>query len=149
MASKLFKNSYIAVDENNIQGIGMCDRSGRMFYRKDLRKQMEWRGDSLGWIGLIVGVPYLDEPNSQLRPPPIKDDPISIKDPRPPYPYFDPSAPDITPYPEIIEKLEEDSFHDIPNPSFGTPNQIPGWPNDFDQPTYQQIVAKLNKVTFQ
>ncbi len=144
-----FVNKYTKYDMSDIDGVGICDISGFMFKRKDMRKQMEWRGDSLVWTGLMVGIPYLDQPNEQFRPPPIKDDPKPIDNPRPPYPYFDPTSPPVTPYPQILEELDADTFHNVENPSFGIPNEVPGWPNDYDVPSYSVVLEQLRKVTFQ
>lgn len=69
-------------DPSNIEPLGVCDISGQVFKRKDLLKQMEWRGNSLQWTGMWVGRPYLDSPNQQNRPPVVKADPVPVKNPR-------------------------------------------------------------------
>lgn len=74
--------SYI--DENNPQALGICDYTGFVHYRKDLIRQMEWRGNRLEWTGFLVGRDYLDIPNPQLRPPVLKPDPVPVRDPREP-----------------------------------------------------------------
>lgn len=63
--------------------IGVCDRSGFVFKTSELCKQMEWRGDRLVWTGLLVGRPYLDVPDEQLRTVKTKHDPKPVKNPRP------------------------------------------------------------------
>lgn len=149
MAYLAWKGRGVNLDEDLKDGIGMCDVSGFMFRRRDLYKQMEWRGDSLNWTGLIVGEPFLDKPNPQLRPPPIKDDPRPIKDPRPPFPYFDPNSPPIDQYNQLVEKLDDNTFTSNTPLVSGTPGEVPGWPNDFKVPPYNQLIAQLRKVTFQ
>ena len=149
MSYLAWKGRAVTVDEDLKDGIGMCDISGFMFRRRDLHKQMEWRGDSLDWTGLIVGASFLDKPNPQLRPPPIKDDPKPIPDPRPPFPYFDPESPPIDPYNQLIEKLDDNTFTSNTPLVSGTPGTVPGWPNDFEVPPYNQLIAQLRKVTFQ
>jgi hypothetical protein len=75
---------YVTFDFEHPQAVGVCDYSGFFFNHKDLHKQMEWRGNSLVWNGFLVGKPYLDIPNEQMRNPLIYPDPVPIKDPRPP-----------------------------------------------------------------
>lgn len=70
------------IDEWAPQALAICDRTGFIFKRKDLVRQLEWRGNRLEWTGLLVGRPYLDEPNEQLRPPPLKPDPVPVREPR-------------------------------------------------------------------
>jgi len=71
-----------SIDKSNSQALGICDRTGFIFKHKDLIKQLEWRGNRLVWTGLMVGRPYVDVPNEQLRPPPLKPDPIPVVNPR-------------------------------------------------------------------
>jgi hypothetical protein len=149
MSYTMWKGRSVNLDEDIKEGIGMCDISGFMFRRRDLHKQMDWRGDSLQWTGLIVGAPYLDKPSPQLRPPPIKSDPKPIKDPRPPFPYFDPDSPPIDSYNQLVEKLNDNTFIGDEPPDLGIPGEVPGWPNDYEVPPYNQLVAQLRKVTFQ
>lgn len=78
------KNKYVNIDMNNLDVVGVCDRSGFYFNRKDLVKQMEWMGESLQWNGMLVGKPFLDEPNEQGRTIRLPADPYPVKDPRMP-----------------------------------------------------------------
>ncbi len=66
--------------ENN--ALGICDYSGLVFNKKDLVKQMEWRGNALVWTGYLVGRPFLDVPNEQNRPPILPPDPVPVPLPR-------------------------------------------------------------------
>jgi hypothetical protein len=43
---------------------------------------MEWRGNAMVWTGFLVGRPYLDKPNEQLRPPLLPPDPVPVDHPR-------------------------------------------------------------------
>jgi len=76
------KGKYVAINENSPAALGVCDYSGFTFKREDLEKQMEWRGNALVWTGYMVGRPFLDEPNEQLRPPILPPDPIPVQNPR-------------------------------------------------------------------
>lgn len=79
------KGKHVTIDFEHPEALGICDRSGFVFMRKDLARQMEWRGNDLVWTGFYVGIPYLDVPNEQGRPPILPSDPIPVKDPRPPF----------------------------------------------------------------
>lgn len=78
------KGKHVTIDENNPEALAICDYTGFVFHRKDLVKQMAWRGDRLVWNGFLVGRPYADVPNPQLKPPILPPDPIPVVDPRPP-----------------------------------------------------------------
>lgn len=84
-----YKGKYVKVNKDSPSALGVCDQSGLLFNHKDLVKQMEWRGDRLVWTGFLVGKRFLDKPQEQHRPPPVKDDPKSIKDARFPGDYVD------------------------------------------------------------
>lgn len=77
------KGKHVTIDVTNPDALGICDYSRFVHNRRDLLKQMEWRGDALVWTGFYVGKTYLDQPNEQLRPPILPPDPVPIKDPRP------------------------------------------------------------------
>ena len=79
------KGKYVTIDPDRPVALGICDATGFVFKRTDLVKQMEWRGNSLQWTGYMVGRPYLDKPNEQLRTPLLKPDPIPVKNPRGPH----------------------------------------------------------------
>lgn len=82
------KNFYI--DESNPLARGICDKTGFVFRHVDLVKQMEWRGNSLVWTGFLVGKPYEDVPNEQLRTILFPPDPVPVDMARPyrPTPIF-------------------------------------------------------------
>jgi hypothetical protein len=82
------KGKYVVVDPNEPHAIGYCDKTGSPFLKKDLVKQMEWRGDSLEWTGFLVGKPFADKPNEQGRAPLVLQDPVPVKNPRPPQSNF-------------------------------------------------------------
>lgn len=71
-----------SIDPYNSEALGICDLTGFIHKRKDLLRQMQWRGNRLVWTGFLVGRNYLDKPNEQLRPPPLKPDPVPVKMPR-------------------------------------------------------------------
>lgn len=96
------EGKYVVIDPNNPEPIGVCDITGQFFNHKDLIKQMEWRGNHLVWTGLLVGKPYLDKPQQQNRPYPVKADPYPVKNPRP---LIKTSGNDFTSFSEIQERL--------------------------------------------
>jgi hypothetical protein len=67
----------------NIEPTGICDGTGFLHRKRDLVKQMEWRGNRLVWTGFLVGKDYVDTPNEQLRTPVLPPDPIPVRQPRP------------------------------------------------------------------
>lgn len=77
------KGKYRRINPNNSEAKAVCDRTGFTFNHNDLVKQMEWRGDSLQWTGLLVGRPFVDFPNEQNRTPVMFPDPVPIELPRP------------------------------------------------------------------
>jgi len=81
------KRRYYTPNPENPEARGICDRSGFVFKHSDLVRQMEWRGDALEWTGLMVGRPFLNKPNEQLRNPPLFPDPVPVEMPKPPHAY--------------------------------------------------------------
>lgn len=77
------KGKHVRIDTESPDALGICDYTGFVFNRKDLVRQMEWRGNSLQWTGFLVGRPYADKPNPQLIPPILPPDPVPIVYPRP------------------------------------------------------------------
>lgn len=75
------------VDMDNPEALGICDYTGFVHFRKDLVRQMEWRGNRLEWTGFLVGRDYVDQPNPQLRPPILRPDPVPVYYPREPQVY--------------------------------------------------------------
>lgn len=73
---------YVHIDPDNPEALAICDYTGFVFHRKDLIRQMEWRGDRLLWTGFYVGRPFADAPNPQLRPPILPPDPVPVREPR-------------------------------------------------------------------
>lgn len=76
------KGKHVTIDESAPEAVGICDYTGFVFLKKDLVKQMEWRGNALVWTGFLVGRPYLDTPNEQFRPPILPPDPVPVEFPR-------------------------------------------------------------------
>lgn len=76
-------SQYVTINPESPEALGVCDRSGFVHNRKDLVRQMEWRGNALVWTGFYVGKTFLDKPNEQLRTPMLPPDPVPIMDPRP------------------------------------------------------------------
>lgn len=82
------KGKYVTIDEDAPEALGICDYSGFVFKKSDLVRQMQWRGNRLSWTGFLVGRPFVDEPNPQLKPPVLAPDPIPVLDPRPYQPTY-------------------------------------------------------------
>jgi hypothetical protein len=76
------KGKHVIVDPDSPMALGICDKTGFVFRRIDLVRQMEWRGNALVWTGFMVGKPYADQPNQQLRPPILPPDPVPVQWPR-------------------------------------------------------------------
>jgi hypothetical protein len=76
---------YLSIDPENPEALGICDYTGFVFPKKDLVRQMEWRGEGLVWTGFYVGRPFVDKPNEQNRTPIFPPDPVPVLDPRPPF----------------------------------------------------------------
>jgi hypothetical protein len=76
------KGKYVTIDINNPDALGICDYSGSVFNKRDLVKQMEWRGNALEWTGFLVGKPFIDVPNEQNRNPVLPPDPVPVPLPR-------------------------------------------------------------------
>lgn len=102
------KGKHVRIDPWHPEAVGICDYTGFVHMRKDLVKQMEWRGDALVWTGFYVGRDYLDKPNPQLRPPPIIGDPFPVHDPRPEHADLAPVPPPEVPKTpqEYLSELE-------------------------------------------
>lgn len=66
---------------------GMCDKTGLMYLRSELVRQMIQTGDSVSWNGTWVATENIDPLDEQRKIPPIKGDPTPIEYPRP-NPYF-------------------------------------------------------------
>lgn len=75
---------YVNIDQDFPTAVGICDYSGLVVSRRDMVKQMEWRGNRLIWTGLLVNKRFADVPNPQLKPPLLKPDPYPVRMPRPP-----------------------------------------------------------------
>lgn len=109
---------YAKVNPLKPEAMGICDRSGFLFNRKDLKKQMRWAGNSLVWTGLWVGEPFLDIPNQQGQSPELGPDPIPVAFPRPPV---------VSPIPWERQWLETWEFQGFPwkEDPLGSPRPSP------------------------
>lgn len=96
---------HVSIDETSPKAVGICDKTGFIFNRKDLVKQMEWRGNALVWTGFLVGRPYVDEPNQQLRPPILPPDPVPVVMPR-----LEQESPPTQPQSVILANLQNTNF---------------------------------------
>lgn len=85
--TRRYQGKHVKIDPRNTTALAQCDYSDFTFNHPNLKKQYQWRGDSLQWTGFLVGEPYMDEPNEQLRPPPVKPDPYATQNARLPQPF--------------------------------------------------------------
>ena len=95
------KGKYRRIDPNNSDAKAVCDMTGFTFNHSDLVKQMQWQGNSLQWTGLLVGRPFVDFPNEQLRTPVMFPDPVPIELPRPYQSYDVVWSNQMTPWSEL------------------------------------------------
>lgn len=79
------QGKFVTINPDTPEALGICDYSGHVFMRKDLVRQMDWRGNDLVWTGFYVGRPFADDPNQQARTPILPPDPRPVLDPRPPF----------------------------------------------------------------
>lgn len=63
MANK--NGRYVDIDPENPEPMAVCQRTGVLCMRSDLRMQYEWRGTSLQWTGFWVHKDFLANPNPQ------------------------------------------------------------------------------------
>lgn len=143
---KRWKPRYVTIDPQHPDALGVCDDSGFVFNRKDLVKQMEWRGNRLQWTNRMVGHPFLDTPQEQFRPPAVKADPYPVKDPRLPQPDSDHYPPDgipSLPAQELIDELNAVNWTapEAPPIDAGDPDGQPAG-------SFQDVLNKLNQVTW-
>lgn len=78
----MLKGRIPYVDANNPDAWGRCDKTGLPTMYQDLVPQYEYFGNTLKWTGLMVNKNDVDEPNPQLCTPPMKPDPVPVKNPR-------------------------------------------------------------------
>jgi hypothetical protein len=131
--SYLYHGKHVHINRYAPCSVGICDKTQQIFLHKDLCRQMEWRGNTLEWTGLLVGRPHLDKPNPQLRPNILPPDPVPIQMPR-----FDqmvnsiPPPPNATyPYTVAVANLTATNFSQPPVFTYnanGTPTGNPPVP---------------------
>jgi len=135
---------YARIDPRHPQALGICDESDFVFNRKDLVKQMEWRGNRLVWTGFYKGKPFVDQPQEQLRPPAVKADPTPVKEPRLPQPDSDFYTFQENPVP-LPQRLTEElnSF----NWTSSSPAPVDtGDPDGRPVEGVQALISKLNHI---
>jgi hypothetical protein len=138
------KGKYVYIDANAPDAVAMCDYSQMIFNRKDLVKQMEWRGNALVWTGFYVGRPFVDEPNQQLRPPIYPPDPVPVKKPR----LQQGTVPYVTgvtalPEPQRLDALQELNWSTTPVVPPSDDSSVDGIPA-FPEPTRLQLLQSFN-----
>lgn len=82
MGISKYKSRYLKIDPKHPDAKAVCDYTHIVTNRSKLKKQMDYRGDPLVWTGFLVHEDYLDKPQQQFRPPPLKPDPVPVINPR-------------------------------------------------------------------
>jgi len=138
------KPRYVKIDPHHPQALGVCDESDFVFNRKDLVKQMEWRGNRLVWTGFYKGKPFVDQPQEQLRSPAVKADPYPVKEPRLPQPDSDFYTLQENPVsqPQILTE-QLNTFHWT---SASPPLRDTGNPDGRPVEGVQALISKLNHI---
>ena len=141
-----WKPRHVTIDPRHPDALGVCDDSDFVFNRKDLVKQMEWRGNRLQWTGRYVGRPFLNQPQEQFRPPAVKADPYPVKDPRLPQP----DSEDYPSYGIPAGSAQERTQH-LNVLNWTAPAPAPADTGDPDgQPagSFQDVMNRLKQVTW-
>ncbi len=81
----LGSNPRARVNVNHPDSFGLCDRCGFLYNMIDLKKQMQYRGNSLLFTGYYVCEPCLDVPFQLNRPILLPPDPPPQIPSRPPF----------------------------------------------------------------
>lgn len=146
---KKWQGKHARTSSKNPSALGQCDYSDFTFNRRDLIKQMQWRGDSLQWTGFMVGRPYLDVPNEQLRPPKTQADPYAVINPRLPQPYGPDlsNSPQVPPAQQAAIQLNRDAHWNNPLLANGSHDVAvqKSIPDGLPVPATQQVTQALNK----
>lgn len=91
---RIMRSGRARISATRPRAIGESDRSGMWYSLDDLRKQMQWAGNTLIWTGLLVGPDELDVPQPQYKTPILPPDPVPRLQPRP--------SPNTTPVPVTV-----------------------------------------------
>lgn len=75
--------TFFHVNVNDPRALGQCDESGFLVPHRLLKKQLEYRGRTAIWTGLMVYHKFLNKLNPQDLAPRIIGDPKIIQNPRP------------------------------------------------------------------
>lgn len=68
------------------RALGVCDRCGGLWNNIDLKWQVEWQGNQIQNLRVLVCPRCYDIPNEQLRSILIPADPVPVSNPRPQIP---------------------------------------------------------------
>jgi len=74
---------HARVDPQHPAAFAMCDMCGFQYNHRDLRWEMQWRGNKIEKTGFLVCPTCWDEPNPTLRPKVLPPDPVPVLNPRP------------------------------------------------------------------
>lgn len=78
------QSSHAFADMGKPEAFAFCDRCGFRYNRSQLVWQMDWRGNAIANLRILVCTRTCDDiPQPQLRPIIVGPDPVPVKDPRP------------------------------------------------------------------
>lgn len=63
--------------------VGISDRSGKMYFLRDMVWQYQWNGNALVRQNILVGYDEVDKPSEFLRTPILGPEPAPLPDARP------------------------------------------------------------------
>ena len=76
-------HGHVRVSARSPRAAGTCDRCGRLWNHEDLSFQWDYRGNQLQNLRILVCRPCSDDPQPQLLPRILTQDPIPIWNARP------------------------------------------------------------------
>ena len=72
------RSGHARTSPSNPRAFGVCYRCGFWYNREVLKDQMDWRGNSLQNLYVLVCPPCYDRPQQQLRSVVLPADPVPI-----------------------------------------------------------------------
>jgi hypothetical protein len=73
---------HARLDPQRPAAFAICERCGFLYNHRDLRWDMQWRGNQVMKTGFLVCQKCADEPNQTLRPKVLPPDPVPVLNPR-------------------------------------------------------------------
>jgi hypothetical protein len=73
---------HARLDPQRPAAFAICEKCGFLYNHRDLRWDMQWRGNKLEKTGFLVCPACEDVPNQTLRPKVLPPDPVPVLNPR-------------------------------------------------------------------